>query len=60
MDARGPGDDAGPLGMSSACPMRAMSSTGTSMRRSRRFLSDVSMIVTGRYAGDAEPAANSS
>ena len=42
----------GPLGISSGWPIFAMSSTGTSMRRSSFFFSDVSTIVTGRYVGD--------
>ena len=51
---------AGPLGISSASPIRAMSSTGTSILSSSRFFWDVSMIVTSRYAGAADSALNSS
>jgi hypothetical protein len=40
--------DAGPLGISSGWPIFAMSSTGTSMRRSSFFFSEVSTTVTGR------------
>ena len=39
---------AGPLGMSSVSPIRAMSSTGTSIVSSSCFFCDVSTIVTGR------------
>ena len=39
--------EAGPLGISSASPMRAMSSTGTSIVSSSFFFCDVSTIVTG-------------
>ena len=43
--------DAAPLGISSICPIFAMSSTGTSIDRSSRFFSEVSTIVTGRNTG---------
>ena len=51
---------AGPLGISSISPIRAMSSTGTSIVSSSFFFCDVSTMVTGRYFGDARSALNSS
>ena len=39
---------AGPLGISTGSPIRAMSSTGTSMVSSSFFFCDVSTMVTGR------------
>ncbi len=60
IDWRGGGCDAGPLGISSSCPIRLMSSTGTSIRSSSFFFADVSTIVTPRYAAAAvSPTANS-
>jgi hypothetical protein len=51
--------EAGPLGISCGWPIAAMSSTGTSMRRSSFFFAEVSTIVTGRYAEVAVAAVNS-
>ena len=60
IDVRDAGCDAGPLGISPVSPIRAMSSTGTSIRSSSSFRCDVSTTVTGRYSGVPVCAANSS
>jgi hypothetical protein len=60
IEARDPLPDAAPLGMSGGSPSLAMSSTGTSIRSSSRFFSEVSTMVTGRHRAASPAPANSS
>ncbi len=60
MLVRGVPCDVGPLGISIGSPMRAMSSTGTSMRTSSAFFAPASTTVTGRNVAVAATSASRS